>query len=132
MEVLQLALKQRLIKKCNMFFGCQPLTIMALVQKLESSVAVPGQVVFRKSDKADRMYFLVYGKTVQYQTSRDGMAIELHGHVEEGETFGEMAFFEKKNRHSMSMKVLFVGTLCLSSKQNLIIVLCHRAVTQVY
>jgi CRP-like cAMP-binding protein len=84
-----------------MFSDCQPQTVLALVQKLQPQVLVPGQVIYRKGDRGDQIYFLVFGRTVQYLTR--GMAIELHGHINEGETFGELAFFEENSRHAMSM-----------------------------
>ena len=43
---LQLALKQRLIKQCTMFADCQPQTVMTLVQRLQSTIAIPNQVIF--------------------------------------------------------------------------------------
>ena len=49
----------------------------------------------------NQMYFLVFGKTVPY--AMKGKAIELHTHIEEGQTFGELAFFEVSNLHRMSM-----------------------------
>ena len=51
------------------------------------------------------MFFLVFGKTAQYEIN-DGTAIEFTTSFSEGDTFGEMAFFEATNRHSVSVKAV--------------------------
>jgi CRP-like cAMP-binding protein len=104
---LELSLKQRLIKKCALFSNCQPKSVLHLVRRLKSEIAIPDEVVFREGEPGRCLYFLVHGSLSKYRyikTEADVSARLIEGYANGGDTLGDLAFFEKDNRYAISIR----------------------------
>jgi len=103
---LELSLKQKLIKKCELFTSCQPKSTMHLVRRLKPSMAIPDEVLFRENEIGKQLFFLVHGELSKYTyiTGNEGQvqARVIQGYANGGDTLGELAFFETNNRYALS------------------------------
>ena len=110
---LKLALKRRLIEQTPMFVKCTPATILALVRRLVSTSATPGEHIIHEGDRGDCMYFVTTGKLRVVHSlagaHKSGAAapqvelVELHS----GSYFGELALLGERIRSASVQAVAF-------------------------
>ena len=110
---LKLSLKRRLIEQTPLFVKCTPGTILALVRRLTSGSATPGEMVIHEGDVGDCMYFVTTGKLRVLHSVGGGGGrlggnagvelVELHS----GSYFGELALLGERIRSASVQALTF-------------------------
>jgi CRP-like cAMP-binding protein len=112
---LKLSLKRRLIEQTPLFVKCTPGTILALVRRLTSGSATPGEMVIHEGGVGDCMYFVTTGKLrVLHSVGGGGRSdngqrgagvelVELHS----GSYFGELALLGERIRSASVQALTF-------------------------
>lgn len=135
---IDLCIHKKFIKQCHIFSSCSPECIATLVMIISrnSSIFVPRELVFRKGDIGDAMYFVAKGEVMLYDPGNvlDENFINLEDlrdrrrkHAEEGgdeakalamakagDFFGELALLMTDNvRSASAASMTFAELLCL-------------------
>jgi hypothetical protein len=63
---LNLVLKRKLIENVPLFKDVTPMAMIGLVHRLQSTIALPNQVLLRQGEYGDRMYFITKGLLTVY------------------------------------------------------------------
>jgi CRP-like cAMP-binding protein len=104
----ELELKKSLIDSCDLFNGSHITRrcVVAVTRRLTPTISIPEEVLFSQREKGDRMHFLSSGTCTKFHIPEGGGSFSFVqlGRVHDGGYFGEVAFFEEKNRHTYSMK----------------------------
>lgn len=115
---LALHLYKDLITKVKLFELGEPSFMISIVRCFQSEIFLPGDLIIRRGDFADRMYFINKG-SVEVLATDEVSQISL---LEEGNYFGEIGILLKCNR-TVSVKSLKICFLASISNENLLGVL---------
>jgi voltage-gated potassium channel len=96
---VSLHLKKELIEKISLFRKADPNFITEVAIHLKPMVLTPDDILFRKGDLGDSMYFVVSGELV----ALDENGAELST-FNVGDYFGEIALFDSAHKRSATIK----------------------------
>ena len=123
-QILQLQLdlseKQRIVECCNLFARCTSKSIYFVVRRLEIMTTLADEILYRESEVGRKMFFLHHGTVCKYiymyPDGKKQMPVRvITDYINGGGYFGQLAFFESKNRHAHSaMATVFCKLLTLS------------------
>jgi len=115
---LDLSIHKKFIKQCHIFDSCPPACVVMLVRVISHNptILVPTEVLFKKGDIGEAMYFLAKGEIVMYdpggldESALDIEALLRHGlcgakllkEAKAGDFFGELALLVENNRRAAS------------------------------
>ena len=88
---LALCLKSQMIQDCSVFKNLSAASIVAIMKRLEETIAVPGEAIIVQGSVGDTMFFISNGIVKVILRKEDtGEMIEL-AQMHRGAAFGEMA-----------------------------------------
>ena len=107
---LTLCLKRQMIENCSVFKNLEASSIVAIMHRLEETIAIPGEVVILQGSVGDKMFFLFQG-TVEVKLKKpDGTVLAL-AKMNRGTAFGEMGVIANDEKAVRSCSIVAV-TFC--------------------
>jgi len=132
---IDLCIHKNFIKRCHIFTACSPECVVTLVNIIsrKSMILVPQELVFKKGDVGNAMYFIMKGNVILYDPGsatdeasldfvelcrlsgeEDACGSKMLTVAKGGQFFGELALIMDDNQRAASAAALsFVELLCL-------------------
>jgi potassium voltage-gated channel Eag-related subfamily H protein 7 len=107
---LNLALKRKLIETSSLFKHCSPVSVVSIIRRLVSFVAVPEERIMKQGELGTRVYFIVRGGCsvwVKPKGGGDELQVNL---LAEGSHFGEMGVLQGEGARSATV---IADTFCM-------------------
>ncbi|MES1909051.1 MAG: hypothetical protein MHM6MM_001862 [Cercozoa sp. M6MM] len=109
-EDLQIDVNQKLIRKVPMFRETNQLTVLALINKLQSRIFLPGEVIYIYGERANEMFFVARG---QFEVLNEyGERLRILG---DGDFFGERGIMSA-SRREQTVRALVHSELLILKK----------------
>ena len=92
---LSLCLKRSMIENCSVFKNLSAGSVVAIMNRLEEVIAIPGEVIILQGSIGDKMFFISNG-TVLVNLQKGGGEIIKLAEMNRGAAFGEMGVLESQ------------------------------------
>lgn len=102
---LNLSLKKKLIEGVPMFKQIEPASVLAIVRRLQPTIAIPEEVIMRQGEKGESMYFLMRGFAICYLQTPEGEEILLTT-LTDGAVLGEISMIYPDMPRSATVRAL--------------------------
>ncbi|GMH82656.1 hypothetical protein TL16_g09332 [Triparma laevis f. inornata] len=94
---LSLCLKKQMIESSSVFKNLSAASVVAIMDRLHSIIALPDEIIILQDTPGDKMYFLAQGQ-VKVTIKVDDINTPKHiKYMSRGEAFGEMAILDPDN-----------------------------------
>jgi len=102
MSQLQVNLKRRLVDSVDMFKDCSTISVIALVRRLSTILVIPDEIVMKRGDVGNSMFFVRNGSLSAFREVAD--EVEVTKQYIEGDHFGEYSFFAQDGIREVSVR----------------------------
>ena len=90
---ISLFLKRAMIESCSVFTNLTPSSVVAIMNRLEETIAIPNEVIILQGSVGDKMFFITNGIVFVKLQKPDGTTIKL-AEMNRGAAFGEMGVLD--------------------------------------